>query len=243
MTTDLRLSSVKNILHSSAPWLNLDSEFSKLDSNYNNLWNLANTVKRLNDSTNDVVEKAVDVALDSLLCSINYNDLLDKRNSYNLTPGVFYKIEDYETTVADDPEARSAGHPFHIIVLALDNHTLSERAWAMRSDRDGGYFDNSKVEAWQVWYCLDNDKSRFQWADRQRGKGVIYRLIDEWGNDCPYDFKNIQFKRYAAGTSDTRLTDFEDNLVAFPCDGLDGIRAKNGIYTWAYTFSFGERDP
>lgn len=26
------------------------------------------------------------------------------------------------------------------------------------------------------------------------GTGVIYRMIDEFGNDCPYDFKNIQFK-------------------------------------------------
>lgn len=25
------------------------------------------------------------------------------------------------------------------------------------------------------------------------GKGVIYRMIDEFGNDCPYDFKNILF--------------------------------------------------
>jgi hypothetical protein len=24
-------------------------------------------------------------------------------------------------------------------------------------------------------------------------KGVIYRMIDEWNNDCPYDFKNIMF--------------------------------------------------
>ena len=27
------------------------------------------------------------------------------------------------------------------------------------------------------------------------GKGVIYRMIDEWNNDVPYDFKNIQFAR------------------------------------------------
>ena len=27
------------------------------------------------------------------------------------------------------------------------------------------------------------------------GKGVIYRMIDEFYNDCPYDFKNIQFYR------------------------------------------------
>ena len=25
------------------------------------------------------------------------------------------------------------------------------------------------------------------------GTGVIYRMIDEWGNECPYDFKNIMF--------------------------------------------------
>lgn len=27
------------------------------------------------------------------------------------------------------------------------------------------------------------------------GKGVIYRMIDEFGNDVPYDFKNILFTR------------------------------------------------
>ena len=25
------------------------------------------------------------------------------------------------------------------------------------------------------------------------GKGVIYYMKDEWGNECPYDFKNIQY--------------------------------------------------
>lgn len=28
---------------------------------------------------------------------------------------------------------------------------------------------------------------------RPSGKGVIYRMIDEYNNDCPYDFKNMQF--------------------------------------------------
>lgn len=27
-------------------------------------------------------------------------------------------------------------------------------------------------------------------------KGVVYRMIDEHGNDCPYDFKNIMFRRF-----------------------------------------------
>ena len=43
-------------------------------------------------------------------------------------------------------------------------------------------------------YCLDNDIYRFAWSDIEYGKGVIYYMKDEWNNECPYDFKNIQFK-------------------------------------------------
>ena len=32
------------------------------------------------------------------------------------------------------------------------------------------------------------------YTDSKEGKGVIYRMIDEFNNDIPYDFKNIQFK-------------------------------------------------
>ena len=129
------------------------------------------------------------------------------------------------------------------------------------------YFTDSKLNAWKIWYCLDNDTNRFAWAGASQpdintykltidgvtedvvlkyatqlgstswyyfkhtndtvyttssmpdnnttfytgingseitvdltydniliGKGVIYRMIDEWNNDCPYDFKNIRFK-------------------------------------------------
>ena len=52
--------------------------------------------------------------------------------------------------------------------------------------------------------------------DLSWGTGVIYRMIDEWNNDCPYDFKNIQFKR--------PLTDGEYD----PDEGTD---------TWVYTFN------
>jgi hypothetical protein len=34
--------------------------------------------------------------------------------------------------------------------------------------------------------------TRFEWAT-EKGKGVIYYMKDEWGNEAPYDFKNIQF--------------------------------------------------
>lgn len=163
------------------------------------------------------------------------------------------------------------------------------------------YFQNSNLSAWKVWYCLDNDKSRFAWADDSvdedvpasiewvnwnetllrfpngdvvndgttyfawksegsnyvnaytlseqpivgtnayedgkngleqngiitqftpahegtglpNGRGVIYRLIDEWNNDVGYDFKNVQFVR--------KLT--------------DGQYDANGTETWCYTLN------
>lgn len=59
------------------------------------------------------------------------------------------------------------------------------------------YFQEAgaNLSAWQIWYSLDNDTSRFAWAVpiSEGGKGVIYRMIDEFNNDCPYDFKNIVF--------------------------------------------------
>lgn len=33
-------------------------------------------------------------------------------------------------------------------------------------------------------------------SEFSNGKGVIYYMKDEFNNECPYDFKNIQFKRY-----------------------------------------------
>lgn len=139
------------------------------------------------------------------------------------------------------------------------------------------YFQNSNLSAWKVWYCLDNDTSRFAWADDGEGptiiiqnspysrkadedtndyfawwseeegilytttpnpsvgdatyddtfayntvitavsgfgRGVIYRLIDEWNNDCPYDFKNIQ--------------------LYLPI--VEGEYVSAGEKTWVYTF-------
>ena len=47
------------------------------------------------------------------------------------------------------------------------------------------------LSAWELKYCLDNDTSRFEWANEIDGMGVIYYMKDEWGNEAPYDFKNI----------------------------------------------------
>ncbi len=179
---------------------------------------------------------------------VTYKELIEMRDGYRLTPGMNYRITDYETTVANDPEAQSAGHPFDVVVMALDQHTLSERAWAIRSARDAeGYFAGVKMEAWQVWYCADNDTKRFQWADVMNGKGVIYRLIDEWGNDCPYDFKNIQFKRYKTSGDyldhNVNTTDWPYEINYILWAGMDvlylcELTTDSSDYKWYYTFNY-----
>ena len=171
------------------------------------------------------------------------------------------------------------------------------------------YFANANLPAWEIKYCLDNDKKRFVWADEggieairvysaddvsdfiyvrtpdgdnengiawcyvidseglefsdigdwnnyagddviyteteivavgdfldmsgtevevmalkygNGGKGVIYYMKDEYNNECPYDFKNIQFIR--------KLDD----------DG--NLDLENGTDTWCYTFGGNQWD-
>ena len=54
----------------------------------------------------------------------------------------------------------------------------------------------------------------------EQGTGVIYQMIDEYNNDCPYDFKNIQF---------IRKTNIND-IGYYEYD-------ENGTNTWLFTFA------
>lgn len=270
------------------------------------------TANSQNPVTSEGIKEYVDDAIDAStpMTEITYSDLVTARNNNNLKPGTWYRITDYTTTTTQ-ADTQSAGHNFDIIVLATSSNTLSEEARAIKHDGDT-YFANSNLNAWKVWYCLDNNKVKYNWADDSvdesteesitatvqggggaptshyncirdmskdrtyqgqdyygwgwvqdsssftfytktenisigegtytiagggapassygvitaytpahegtglpNGRGVIYRLIDEWNNDVPYDFKNIQFKR--------KLTDGQYD----PTNGTD---------TWVYTF-------
>ena len=179
---------------------------------------------------------------------VTYAQLKTMRDSGTLVAGQWYRITDYMTTVANDPEARSAGHPFDLLVMATNENTLSEEAKAIKSTRDTeGYFANSNLDAWKIWYCLDNDATRFAWADEENGTGVIYRMIDEWQNDCPYDLKNIQYKRCrSAGEYMSNVINNYDwqNLQYLLSAEMDGhFNAELYIedsanYIWLYTFNY-----
>ena len=250
------------------------------------------TANSQNPVTSEGIKEYVNDAIDAStsMTEITYSDLVTARNNNNLTPGTWYRITDYQCTTTQ-AGTQSAGHNFDVIVLATSSNTLSEEARAIKHDGDT-YFANSNLNAWKVWYSLNNDTTRFAWADDSvdsprvtvedddvifyrditkddlttlhpyawtstdgnttlytdlqeplqgdamceynsnispydiaefiegtglpNGRGVIYRLIDEFNNDIKYDFKNIQFKR--------KITDGEYD-------------ATNGTDTWCYTLN------
>ena len=149
------------------------------------------------DTDGTIKESIIADKLDKII-ETTYANLVSLRDSSNLIPGQQYRITDYTCTTTQS-NTKSAGHVFDIIVTADDKSTLNELARAVKHEGDE-YFANNDLSAWQIWYSLDNDTNRFAWADEENGKGVIYRMIDEWNNDIPYDFKNIQFLRVDANT-------------------------------------------
>jgi hypothetical protein len=172
---------------------------------------------------------------------ITYDELVELRDRGELVSGMQYRIIDYETTTAQE-NTQSAGHQFDVIVTADNANTLNEVARACLHEEDT-YFSEAgaKLEAWQLWYSLDNNAKRFAWADADNGKGVIYRMIDDRNNDLPYDFKNIKFLRYelyapeeyvAKGNDDKWIAQLSENVRAkFEEGQLSYIWAGIGHYS------------
>lgn len=143
------------------------------------------------DSLKSFTSKGWDKVSTKIVENITYSQLKYLRDNGKLIPGCYYRITDYQCTTSK-ANTKSAGHQFDIIVRADLENKLNEEASAIQHEGDE-YFANSDLNTWKIWYCIDNDTARFAWADSTNGKGVIYRMIDEWNNDCPYDFKNIMF--------------------------------------------------
>ncbi len=167
--------------------------------------------------------------------STTYSNLVSLRGSGKLIPGATYRITDYAcaTTTAD---TQSANHPFDILVTADSANTLNENAHAIMRANDT-YFAKSKLQSWELKYCLDNDSNRFAWASSS-DKGVIYYMKDEFGNECPYDFKNIQFKRYKVTNSEAQLSSLSGRYLGYSSSGASaGLTVDSSSYIWCFTFS------
>ena len=172
--------------------------------------------------------------------SIAYTSLKTLRDNSGLVPGKWYRITDYTCTTTQT-DTQSAGNLFDIILCADDINQLNENAYATHHSGDT-YFTNSKVEAWKLKYCIDNDNTRFGWADTTNGKGVIYYMKDEFNNECPYDFKNIQMKFYkitAVTTVPANLNNtysISKKLGTSTNTITSGCTVDETDFEWRYTF-------
>ena len=183
------------------------------------------------------IQAALDIKLNGLV-SILYTDLKGLRDANQLISGQQYRITDYTCTTTQ-AETQSAGHQFDVIVVADSTNQLNENARAIQHIGDT-YFANCKLGSWQLKYCIDNDTTRFAWADSVNGKGVIYWMKDEYNNECPYDFKNIQFKRYAVKDDSTGgiLASLGGKFLGF-LSGMQSLSIPDTTnFIWCYTFSY-----
>lgn len=189
------------------------SKFLSGDGSWKNVY----TKEQIDENELAFANALEDLMQNGNLEELTYTNLTTKKTTGKLIPGKYYRITDYITTTVQD-NTHSAENQFDIIVLALDESTLSENAYAVLHDGDTYFSTNgAKLSSWELKYCLDNDEDRFAWADSNDGTGVIYYMRDEWGNECAYDFKNIQFKRKIH-------------------EGL--YNQNSGNDTWVYTFTW-----
>ena len=88
------------------------------------------------------------------------------------------------------------------------------------------------------------------YTDDGSGKGVIYWMKDEFGNECGYDFKNIVFKRYkvTAMASNTSLVGLYAGYRDIQTNGSQGSLYPSGgtVSTsdtaWRFTFDLNGSD-
>jgi hypothetical protein len=200
---------------------------------------LKTTPQTLSDDDKNQVKE--NLGLHDTMLNVTYLELKSLRDNSQLVPGQQYRITDYTTTTIQE-NTQSAGHQFDIIVVADDVNVLNENARAVQHDGDT-YFSNSDLNAWELKYCLDNDTNRFAWADATNGKGVIYYMKDEFNNECPYDFKNIQFARWELSNpvgyrNDFDFDNWEGNWIeeSTPFDSLKigfyGLNSSGNVFTY-----------
>lgn len=136
------------------------------------------------------------------IIDVTWQKLYNMQCNAQLVAGQLYRITDYECT-STQYDVQTTQHLFYIIVLATSNNTLSEQAMAQRPKNDT-YFQHCNLDAWKIEYRLYDE-----YYDRQKKSGVyrgtITHMIDEHGNECFYDFKNVKFRVYKATSGNKHI--------------------------------------
>ena len=196
-----------NVLNENARAIQHEGDTYFADSNLN-AWELKYCLDNDTDrfawaDSNAYKAEFVAVFWDDPINGINYDSRIGNDKIYD------YSIE-------QDPETGED----NVVIYKSEVEIYNKEGSADYNDK---YFyrgivevDGKEYDSWKKWEAdgesdwVTNEEGQCQYALTERivfdgqviwpesyednRKGVIYHMIDEYGNECPYDFKNIQFR-------------------------------------------------
>lgn len=119
----------------------------------------------------------------------------------------------------------------HKAYAFFKNYNLNDNTlYALIYSRGGQLFNKVEIDS-QGYITVKDNLGNYSLGTKEEllaaypnavvseyGHGVIYRMIDEWHNDCPYDFKNIQMEdsdsNYVYTFNNDSLSDTHDITVS-----------------------------
>ena len=198
-----------------------------------NIKELSQTVNEQGEDIAQIRKEVADIDVEQMV-QVTYGELREIKTLGALKKGAYYRITDFVTATTQS-NTRSAGHPFDIIVMALDAHTLSKEAMAIQHEGDT-YFANNDLAAWQVWYDFDNNTSRCLWAKKWVDEAP-QKWSCQWGiieeklnNDASTNYttavvegKTKYLYKPASPTNYLDGKSFYERVVASSIDSYEGL--------------------
>lgn len=181
----------------------------------------------------------------NIIIETTYRDLKNLKALTALTPGVYYKITDYQTIVFSDT-ASSLGKPCPLIVQAVTNSLLSENAIMI-------VYGN----VYYCKYCFDNDKDRFEFVNPydtiiKSDAGIFYirdteqsgpiwrrleevssiqNIIDQYGNNLNPSSEYIQTAKDYGQEEYLEGIDYFENYMYHTPTGFTYANASDNMIT------------
>lgn len=166
-----------------------DDAINKLESD---VGKLQEDVATSNDTIGEHDRILWDIIIPTYTTYAKLKELVDGKGLNILST---YIITDYLPVLSNEysQTAQSTDKSqFALMLIANTNSTFFHECLAVKLTSNQNSIES--VYGLKILYDFNNNKNKYDWIDESGGKGVIYRMIDEYGNDCPYDFYNIMFK-------------------------------------------------